>query len=130
LAEAQLQQDLYHAVQARIQEEEQRRKTKSRRVIQTGGMITVDGARQRKSEKNQKQKAAAIKKARKDIQVAVNKAKATLNRRGVMARKAERERKKQVQNIQAQGGIIPSEMLVPIPDPEKNPTSADLEELQ
>lgn len=65
-----------------------------------------------------------------DVQVAVNKAKAALNRHGVLARKAEKERKKQVQNIQAQGGIIPSELLVPIPDPEKNPTPAHLEALQ
>ena len=95
LAEAQLQQDAYRAVQARIREKEQRRKTKSRWVIQTGGMITVEGARQRKNEKNQKQKVAAIKKAQKNIQVAVNKEKAALNRRGlgVKARKAERERK-------------------------------------
>ena len=55
-----------------------------------------------------------------------HKAKAALNRRGIDARKSERERKKQVQNIRAQGGIIPSEMLISIPDPEKNPTPDDL----
>ena len=53
-----------------------------------------------------------------------------MNRRGIDARKSEKERKKQVQNIRAQGGIIPSEMWIPIPDPEKNPTPDDLEALQ
>jgi len=41
LAEAQLQQESYRAVQSRIQEEEKRRKTKSRRVIQKGGIILL-----------------------------------------------------------------------------------------
>ena len=130
LAEAQLQQDSYHSVQARIREEEKRCKTKSRRVIQKGGVITVEAARLRKNEKDQKQKLTAIKKAQKDIQVAINKAKAALNRHGIDARKSAKERKKQVQNIRAQGGIIPSEMLIPIPDPEKNLTPDHLEALQ
>jgi len=130
LAEAQLQQDSYHSVQARIREEEKRCKTKSRRVIQKGGVITVEAARLRKNENDQKQKLTAIKKAQKDIQVAINKAKAALNRHGIDARKSAKERKKQVQNIRAQGGIIPSKMLIPIPDPEKNPTPDDLEALQ
>jgi len=54
LAEAQLQQASYRAVQSRIQEEEKRRKTKSRRVIQKGGIITAADARLRKKEKDQK----------------------------------------------------------------------------
>ena len=130
LAEAQLQQESYRAVQSQIQEEEKRRKTKSRQVIQKGGIITAADARLRKKEKDQKQKLAAIKKARKDIQIAVNKAKAALHRCGVDARKAEKERKKQLHNIQTQGGVIPPEMLIAIMDPEKNPTPEDLEALQ
>ena len=130
LAEAQLQQESYRAVQSRIKEEDKRRKTKSRRVIQKGGIITAADARLRKNEKDQKQKLAAIKKARKDIQIAVNKAKAALHRGGVDARKAEKERKKQLHNIQTQGGVIPPEMLIAIMDPEKNPTPEDLEALQ
>jgi len=61
--------------------------------------------------------------------VAVHKAKVALNRRGIDAPKAERERKKQIYNIQVQGEIIPSELLIAIPDPEKNSTAADLESL-
>jgi len=44
-----------------------------------------------------------------------------LNRCGIDTQNAEEEMKKQVQNIQAQGGIIPPELMIPIPDPEKNP---------
>ncbi|RPA92354.1 hypothetical protein L873DRAFT_1794319 [Choiromyces venosus 120613-1] len=61
LAESQLQQESYHAVESQI-----------------FGVITVEGARLRKNVKKQRQKVAAIKKARKDIQIAVNKAKAAL----------------------------------------------------
>ena len=59
-------------------------------------------------EKEVKQKSVAIKRAQKNIQVAINKAKVALNRRGIDAGKAESERKKQIHNILVQGGIIPS----------------------
>jgi len=80
LAQAELQQETYQNIQTRIQEGK-RRKSKSRRVIQKGGIITVEAARQTKKEKEDKAKEVAIKKARKNIQIAVNKAKTALNRR-------------------------------------------------
>ena len=80
-------------------------------------------------EKEKKLKTDTIRGARKNIQVAMNKAKAALNRRGSDARKAEEERKQQVQMIQAQGGIVPAELTIPIDDPEKNPSPEDLESL-
>jgi len=116
-------------VQTRIAEAAQP-KSKSSRVIQKGAVITVESARLRKKEKEEKEKALAIKKAQKNIQIAINKAKASLNRRGIAARKAEKERKKQVKLIQAEGGIGPVELLVVIPDPEKHPSPEDLESLQ
>lgn len=129
LAQAELQQETYQNIQTRIQEDK-KRKSKSRRVIQKGGIITVEAARQRKKEKEDKAKEVAIKKARKNIQIAVNKAKTALNRRGIDARKAEKERKKQVRIMQGKGEVVPDEMLLPIPDPEKNPSTQDLESLQ
>ena len=128
LAEAQLQQESYRTVPARIQEAE-KCKNNSRRVIQKGGAITVEGARLRMKEKEEKLKADAIKKAHKNIQVAMNTAKAALNRHGIDARKAEKERKQQMQMIQTQGGIVPAELTIPIHDPEKNPSPEDLESL-
>jgi len=53
-----------------------------------------------------------------------------LHRRGVDSRKEEKERKKEVQIILGQGEILPSELMIPITDPKKNPTPEDLESLQ
>lgn len=97
-------------------------KTKSCKVIQKGGEIRVEDARLRKKENEQSHKAAAIKKAQRNIQIAVNKAKASLNRCGIDARKTERARRKQVKEIETVGGIVPTELLLAIPDPEKNPS--------
>ncbi|RPA95960.1 hypothetical protein L873DRAFT_1845620 [Choiromyces venosus 120613-1] len=119
LAQAELQQQTYQNVQLQIQEKEKGR-SKSRQVVQKGGVITVEAARLKQQEKAEKEKATAIKKAQKNIQIAVNKAKASLNCRGIAARKAEKIR----------GEIVPAEMLVTIPDPERNPSPEDLESLQ
>ncbi|RPB02711.1 hypothetical protein L873DRAFT_1841602 [Choiromyces venosus 120613-1] len=72
----------------------------------------------------------AIKKTQKNIQIAVNKAKSSLNCHGITARKAEKVRKQQVKAIQIRGEIVPVEMLVTIPNPERDPSSEDLESLQ
>jgi len=92
-------------------------------------VITVEAARLRQQEKAEKEKAAALKN-QKSIQIPVNKAKATLNRRGINAPKAAKERKKQVIAIQAKGEIVLPEMQIAIPDPERNPSAEDLESLQ
>ena len=102
----------------------------TRRVIQTGGAISVEAARQKKKEKEDKTKTTAIKIAQRSIQTAVNKARASLHRRGVDARKAEKERQNQVRFILAAGDIVPDELLIAIPDPEKNPSAEDIESLK
>ena len=79
--------------------------------------------------KEEKLKADTIKKGRKNIQVAINQAKAAINRRGIDARKAEEERKQQVQMIEAQGGIVPAELTILIHDREKNTSPEDLKSL-
>ena len=67
----------------------------------------------------------------KNIQIAVNKTKAALNRHGISAHKAEKEWRKQVYNIHTRDGIVPAELrlLIPIPAPEKtrSPSSENLE---
>ncbi|RPA95172.1 hypothetical protein L873DRAFT_1846183 [Choiromyces venosus 120613-1] len=102
----------------------------TRRVVQKGGVITVEAVRLKQQEKAEKEKATAIKKAQKNIQIAVNKAKASLNCHGIAAHKAEKARKQQVRAIQIRGEIFPAEMLVTIPDPERDPSPEDLESLQ
>ena len=90
LAKAQLEEETYHNIQTRIDEAE-KHKAKSRCVIQKGGVLTIEEARRKQHEKEVKQRLAAVKRARKSIHVAVNKAKTALNRLGIDARKAERE---------------------------------------
>jgi len=92
LAQAELQQQSYHNVHTRIQEAA-KRKSKSRRVNQKGGVITVENARLRQQEKAEQEKAAAIKRAQKHIETSLNKAKAALNRRGISAGKAEKQKR-------------------------------------
>jgi hypothetical protein len=105
-------------------------RTRNRRSINSGGPIDVETARKKKGEKERKEKNEAIRKARKAIESDIRKSKNALNRRGVEARKAERERKRVLLELTAEEQFIPLELLVPIHDPEKNPTLADLESLQ
>ncbi|RPB03601.1 hypothetical protein L873DRAFT_1860737 [Choiromyces venosus 120613-1] len=125
---AQLQEETYNNIHKRIRTEETCKRN-SRHVIQKGGVLTVQEARMQKNEKEEKKKQTTIKKATKDIKVAINKAKAALNWHGIDAQKAEKERKKQVKIIQSQGQTIPAALLIPILDPEKNPIPDDLESL-
>jgi hypothetical protein len=102
----------------------------NRRSINTGGPIDVETARQKKRAKEQKEKDDAIRRAQKAINNNIQKSKIALNRRGIEARKSERERKKLLLELTAKEEFIPLELLVPIYDPEKDPTLADLESLQ
>ncbi|RPA94209.1 hypothetical protein L873DRAFT_1793115 [Choiromyces venosus 120613-1] len=129
LVQAELQQQSYKNVQKRIQEEA-KHKSKSRSIIQKGGVITIEAARCRPQEKAEKEKAAAIKKPERSILIAVTKVKASLNRHGINTCKAERERKKQVKAIKVRVEIVPAEMLVAICDPERDPSPENLESLQ
>jgi hypothetical protein len=69
-------------------------------------------------------------KAQRAIRVASNKAKNELHRKGVDARKAERERKKKIQALQSAREPVPEDLLIPIRDPEKDPTPEELESLK
>ena len=102
----------------------------NRRSINVGGPIDIKTARQKKKAKEQKEKDEAIRKAQKAINNDIRKLKIALNRRGIEARKSERERKKLLLELTAKEEFIPLELLVPIHDPEKDPTPADLEPLQ
>jgi len=72
----------------------------------------------------------ALRKARRAVNNAVRKAEKALHRRGVDARRAERERKKRVTEMKAKGEFIPIKMYEFIRDPEKNPMSEELESLK
>ena len=85
-------------------------------------------AREKKKAKARKEKDEAIRKAEKAVNNAINKAKKALHRRGIDARKAERDRKKAV--AESNKEFIPIELLTPICDPSKDPTLEDLKSLK
>jgi hypothetical protein len=72
----------------------------------------------------------ALCKAKKAVDDNIRKSKNALNRRGIEARKAERERRKVLLELTDNEEFLPLELLVPIRDPEKDPTLANLESLQ
>ena len=59
----------------------------------------------------------------------MNKAKKDFKAQGIQARKNEKKRKKCLQRFLARGEKLPVGMDIPIFDPEKNPSDADLEVL-
>jgi hypothetical protein len=83
-----------------------------------------------KRSKAKKEKTKALQKAQRAINNAVRKAQKELHRKGINARRAERERKKKVSEIEGKGESVPIEMYEVIRDPEKNPTSEELEALK
>jgi hypothetical protein len=95
------------------------RKVTSRKVLQKfGGLITRD-AQRKLNERRQKKDATKAKrqqKAQDKIWRAEKKAK---YREGVEARELERQRKRKVKLLEKAKQSIPSNLLVPIPDPEK-----------
>jgi hypothetical protein len=127
LTKAQLQSHDYQMMQIRLTEQ-QKARTGSRRSINAGGLLEVEKVREKKKAKAQKEKDEAIRKAEKAVNDAINKAKKALNRRGIDARKAERDRKKAITEFNKE--FIPLELLLPIRDPSKNPTLEDLELLK
>ena len=98
--------------------------------IQTGGALTASQAHEKIRIKRQKEQAEAERKANRAITLAVRAAEKAHHRRGVDARRAERERKAKVKELQAKGQPVPQDLLIPIRDPEKNPTPEELEALK
>jgi hypothetical protein len=99
------------------------------RSIHRGGEIKVSVAWEKKRVRDENEKIEAIRKARKRITMLVNKAKKALKDKGIAARKAEKARKLALEELQSRGEFPPTEMLIPIRDPEKNPTEAEKESL-
>jgi len=108
--------------------EQQKARTGSRRSINAGGPLEVEKAREKKEAKAQKEKNEAIQKAEKAVNDAINKAKKALHRRGIDARKAERDRKRAITEFNEE--FIPMELLTPIRNPTKDPTLEDCESLK
>jgi hypothetical protein len=126
---AQLQMHDNEIMQSRLQEQ-LKACSKSRRSLNSGGLLSVEEAQAKQEAKTKKENDDAIRKMQKAITEAVNKAKRVLKQRGIEARKLERERRQLVAELQARNEHIDLDLLDPIRDPEKNPTTEELESLQ
>jgi hypothetical protein len=80
--------------------------------------------------KRKKEGEEGVRKATKAINDFERKARHTLHRAGIDARKEERGRKRLLEEYYKRGDIPDPLLLVPIRDPEKNPTLAEKEALQ
>jgi hypothetical protein len=129
LARADIQRVEYTLLQERVSQQAKQR-LRSRKRISAGGALLASEARQKIKAKEQKEREDKARKAAKAIQVDRNKRKAALHARGVLARKQEKERKDRVKALLATDQLVPAELAVPIRDPEKDPSSEDLESLE
>ena len=111
--------DVEHELLIERVKEQQKAKTRSRKSLQKGGQLTVNEARHKIAEKQAKERAKDQAKKERNWRILRNAEKAELHKRGVTARKAERERKKELLRLQTAKLSIPSELLFAIPDPEK-----------
>jgi DDE superfamily endonuclease len=103
-----------------------KRKLHARKSLGKGGSILARDALQKIKDKRRQEADDKLKRAKKAITVAENKAKNALRDRGVQARKDEKAR---LAFLKANSGLvgveIPDSMWVPIRDPQKNPTAAE-----
>ena len=117
LVSGQLQEFNYSVLKAKV-EEQRKARSKSRRSLQNGGVLTATQAREIQAERLEK---AAIKVANKAARIAKSvaiKARNQLHRIGIDARKAERLRKRKVVALVRSNQPVPPELEEPIPDPE------------
>jgi hypothetical protein len=80
-----------------------------------------------KREKDRKAEVMREKKKAYAIRIARSQVKKALNRRGVTARREEKERKREVEDLRQKGSFIPIKLLDCIPDPEKLATDEDID---
>jgi DDE superfamily endonuclease len=108
-----------------------KRKLNARKSLGKGGSILARDALQKIKDKRRQEADDKLKRAKKAITVAENKAKNALRDRGVRARKDEKARQAFIKANSGLVGIeIPDSMWVPIRDPQKNPTAAEEEALR
>jgi hypothetical protein len=101
-----------------------------RKSLSKGGSVYATHALQKIREKRQNKARDTLKKAEKALQVEGNKLKKEFNDQGVQQRKDELARKKQIDQLYTQGLAIPPNLLHPIRDCRKQPTSLEQETLR
>ena len=112
--------------------EEIKRKTNSRKSLQTGGSFTATDALIKIKTKRINEAKDDLKKAKRLLQDSNRRALQKHKRAGIDARKAERERLKMIKELQQQSNsdeVIDLQFFPPIRDPTKEPTPQELEDL-
>lgn len=77
--------------------EDYKRKTKSCKSYNVSGLVEVNKLRERRRAREEKEQNIAIYKAKRQLTLAVNRAKNVLKHRGINTRKAKKARKEQVE---------------------------------
>jgi hypothetical protein len=123
--------------QSRAQARDQQlRKTRSRRKLQISGALTTEEAHAKIAKKEKEKKEQLERRYKFLTRTTRNKIKKEYKKRGVIARAQEKVRVKKLKELRSSviglgNSLIPLELLVPIPDPEKELTKEKLElELQ
>ena len=98
--------------------EQMKRKVRSRKSIQRGGIYSVSKAQRAIAEKEAKEQKKRVEKEARAFKKLQNIERRMQERKGIDARWAERERKKTILQLQKRGDHIPIELLTPIPDPD------------
>jgi hypothetical protein len=117
LATAQLQELDLKIIQRQV-EEQRKQKAISKRTLQKGGHLTVEEARDKIEQKAELITRKASQKAARESKKLQRAVTQDLHKAGVIARKAERHRKKRVAMLTKAGANIPDEIIEPIVDPE------------
>ncbi|XMA11516.1 hypothetical protein WAI453_004307 [Rhynchosporium graminicola] len=110
-------------LQEKIKADNNRKKTSRRSIHKGGGSASVADLRERMRMRDEKERTAALRKARKALQAAINRSSQALKAAGVQARKENKEKKKRVLN--APDNLPAPEDLIPLREPDKEPTIAE-----
>jgi vacuolar-type H+-ATPase catalytic subunit A/Vma1 len=113
-------------------------KLNARLSFQRGGWLNASDTLEKKKTKVRNTAQEELKKAKRQLAKAELTEREALKRVGIAARAAERERKKTVRDIEAQikkqvlgiNMIIPPELLIPIRNPQNEPTENELEAIR
>jgi hypothetical protein len=96
-----------------------------RSVFKGGGSPTVSTLRARIKERNEKENTERLRKAKKKLEQAKNKQKNHLLALGIQARKDNKARIARLQEVNARNGIPMFEDILPIREPDKDPTAEE-----
>jgi hypothetical protein len=114
-------------LQAKLIADGKRKIISRRTVVKGGGAPTVDTLRVRIKERNEKENAEKLRKARKKLDQAKNKQKNHLLTLGIQARKDNKARIARLQEAKVRNELpVVFEDILPIREPDKDPTAAEI----